>query len=123
MDLLSGDQNGIPASSVPASRRAVVPSSGRTQRAAFLWFVATKAAVLPSGDNERPVDRVPNVKSEPSGGLIWRLNARSSAGACRKRDAAQVLRAISSRATVATIHQRCRSLERGGERFAQAGGG
>jgi hypothetical protein len=74
---------------VDPTRRAVVPSSGLTQRAAFPLSVAIYAAVLPSGDKEIPDVWVPYVNSEPSGGLIWRLKTRSSEGAWRNCDSTQ----------------------------------
>ena len=49
MDLLSGDQNGYVAPSVPGISNAV-PSSGRIQSPLFPFEVPANAAVLPSGD-------------------------------------------------------------------------
>src|SRR5262249_22117073 len=54
MALLSGDQKGNVAPSVPESSRAAVPSSGRTHKPVFPLADATYAAVLPSGEMARP---------------------------------------------------------------------
>src|SRR5713101_7925891 len=68
MDLLSGDQNGYAAPSVPGINRATVPSSGLSQSAVTPFAVATNAVVRPSGDKALPPIATPKLNWPPSGG-------------------------------------------------------
>src|SRR5262249_49505949 len=101
-DLLSGDQKGNPAPSVPATSLAAGPSSGRTQSEVFPFAVATKATVLPSGDKETPPLLNPNANCAPSGGLISKRYIRCSTAGCRRCATTQPPRA--PRTSVATLN-------------------
>src|SRR5262249_8225533 len=72
IDLLSGDQNGRLAPSLPRIRRAFGASSGRTHKPVLPFTTPTKAAVWPSGETAKPAPRFPPPDiPTPSGGAIW----------------------------------------------------
>src|SRR4051812_10390941 len=69
IDLLSGDQNGSVASSVPGNSRELVESRPRTQSMVRPLRPATKATVLPSGEMALP-PAMPGRSSAPGGGVM-----------------------------------------------------
>src|SRR3954465_5271088 len=72
--LLSGDQNGNVAFSVPASSMAFNESSGRTQRSLFPSMLATNASFLPSGETTTgPATSPMNSNRAFEGGLMKAL--------------------------------------------------
>src|SRR5437763_15774345 len=84
MDLLSGDQNGLLALSVPASRRELGSSRARSQSAVFPSTEAVKATARPSGDIAKQLLFGTNSKRPPGGGAMSRRRAAVSDGGRRK---------------------------------------
>src|SRR5215469_273288 len=107
-DLLSGDQNGWPASSVSGSSRAAPPSSGRTQSPTFPLTEAVYAAILPSGEIARSPKGPPPKTNRPfGGGSIWSRSGCPFGGAWRKYETAHPPNAPNASAAMATaIHAR-----------------
>src|SRR5262249_23494259 len=73
IDLLSGDQKGRFAPSVPRISRALTASRGRTHNPVLPLTTAMNAAVRASGEIAKPPPRLPPPEmSPPSGGAIWK---------------------------------------------------
>src|SRR3954466_2380835 len=108
--LLSRDQNGNVAFSVPASSMAFNESSGRTQRSLFPSTLATNASFLPSGETTTgPATSPINSKRAFGGGLMNALTEIFSD--CSRQYAAPARQAaVRARATRdhARISLRCR---------------
>ena len=120
MDLLSGDQKGEYAPSVPSSGRTTVPSMVRTHKPLRSPSVATNAAVFPSGesamtaragaDGESPIARRSQVETK---------RAFFSVGE-RKCEKAQPPIAPSRRAAAMAIHQTPRDRDDTASRCSKA---
>src|SRR5262249_13338486 len=104
MDLLSEDQNGSIAPSVPGKRRALVASSGRTHNPTLPFTTPVNATVWPSDDTAKPgpPSLPPLVVRPPSGGLISKRITGSSALPWRKCEIVQPL-STTSRIIAATV--------------------
>jgi hypothetical protein len=59
IDWLSGDQNGLKASSVPSSRRALVDSRWRKYKRVFVRVVTARTSERPSGEIADEIPRIP----------------------------------------------------------------
>ena len=90
IDLLSGDQNGPTAPSVPPSRFAVSESSGRSQRNDVLPTTATNARYRPSGDSASGFGPEPASCKEPNTGPRLIVAVSGTGMATRTSDAAGV---------------------------------